>query len=98
MSNVREITAKITSLKADNLDLSMVPGLLDHNEISAENLDRLRDSVDDPMKLYAFRDVVYFFFIPSLCFQLEYPRSPEIRKWWLLKRVIALAAFLALNA
>lgn len=34
-----------------------------------------------------FGHFIYFLWAPTLCFQLSYPRSPRIRKWFLVKRI-----------
>jgi diacylglycerol O-acyltransferase-1 len=32
-------------------------------------------------------DIAYFTFAPTLCYQVEYPRTPKIRKLFLLRRI-----------
>jgi diacylglycerol O-acyltransferase-1 len=32
--------------------------------------------------------LAYFLIAPTLCYQLEYPKSPSIRVTWLMKRLI----------
>ncbi|KAK7898359.1 hypothetical protein WMY93_019212 [Mugilogobius chulae] len=34
-----------------------------------------------------YRDIYYFVFVPTLCYQLNFPRSPRIRKRFLLRRI-----------
>uniref|UniRef100_A0A8C4ZPC1 O-acyltransferase n=1 Tax=Gadus morhua TaxID=8049 RepID=A0A8C4ZPC1_GADMO len=34
-----------------------------------------------------YRDIYYFVFIPTLCYELNFPRSPRIRKRFLLRRL-----------
>lgn len=36
------------------------------------------------------KELVYFIFIPTLCYQLTYPRTSEIRYIWLVKRIVEL--------
>jgi len=36
------------------------------------------------------RNLGYFVIIPTLCYQLQYPQSPRIRKRWLAKRMVEL--------
>ena len=38
----------------------------------------------------------YFMVAPTLCFQFDYPRTPRIRKRWLVKRLIELVVSLSL--
>jgi len=35
-----------------------------------------------------FRDLMYFLFIPTLCYRLQYPRSPSIRFGFLFRRIV----------
>ncbi|XP_038078310.1 diacylglycerol O-acyltransferase 1-like [Patiria miniata] len=37
-----------------------------------------------------FKDLYYFAFAPTLCYELNFPRSPRIRKRFLLRRIIEL--------
>uniref|UniRef100_A0A8C1NK38 O-acyltransferase n=1 Tax=Cyprinus carpio TaxID=7962 RepID=A0A8C1NK38_CYPCA len=34
------------------------------------------------------RDIYYFIFVPTLCYELNFPRSPRIRKRFLLRRLL----------
>jgi diacylglycerol O-acyltransferase-1 len=34
------------------------------------------------------KKLAYFLIAPTLCYQLEYPKSPTIRIPWLLKRIV----------
>ena len=36
--------------------------------------------------------VLYFVVVPTLCYQIEYPRARRIRRVWLAKRLLELAA------
>lgn len=40
--------------------------------------------------------LAYFLIAPTLCYQLEYPKSPTIRVPWLLKRIVELFIICAL--
>lgn len=33
-------------------------------------------------------DFAYFLMAPTLCYQLWYPRTPEVRSWFVMRRVI----------
>lgn len=35
-----------------------------------------------------YRDLYYFLFAPTLCYELNFPRSPRIRKRFLLRRLL----------
>lgn len=41
----------------------------------------------DVFLLCLFLDMYYFVFAPTLCYQLNFPRSPRIRKSFLLRRL-----------
>ena len=43
---------------------------------------------DDILKIIKFKDYFMFIFMPTLCFQLKYPRTSTIRIWFLLKRIL----------
>lgn len=38
-------------------------------------------------------DLYYFIFAPTLCYELNFPRSPRIRKRFLLRRVLEMVRF-----
>lgn len=40
----------------------------------------------DILEIINIKDYVLFVFMPTLCFQLKYPRTSHIRVGWLLKR------------
>lgn len=40
-----------------------------------------------------YRDLYYFIFAPTLCYELNFPRSPRIRKRFLLRRVLEMVRF-----
>ena len=48
------------------------------------------------MPLLTRTRLYYFLIAPTLCYQLEYPRSPTRRYPWLLKRIIELLIISAL--
>ncbi|XP_077447292.1 diacylglycerol O-acyltransferase 1a [Stigmatopora argus] len=43
-----------------------------------------------------YRDMYYFVFAPTLCYQLNFPRSPRIRKRFLLRRLFEMLFFMQL--
>ncbi|XP_030076690.1 diacylglycerol O-acyltransferase 1 [Microcaecilia unicolor] len=43
-----------------------------------------------------YRDVYYFVFAPTLCYELNFPRSPRIRKRFLLRRLLEMLFFMQL--
>lgn len=57
------------------------------NEVTPDNLLILQKHAHDPIKLVDYKHFIYFLAAPTLCYQFMYPRSPAIRKLWLLKRV-----------
>lgn len=44
-----------------------------------------------------YRDLYYFIFAPTLCYELNFPRSPRIRKRFLLRRVLEMLFFTQLQ-
>ncbi|KAJ6661470.1 hypothetical protein lerEdw1_014379 [Lerista edwardsae] len=44
----------------------------------------------------SYRDMYYFLFAPTLCYELNFPRSPRIRKRFLLRRLLEMLFFLQL--
>ncbi|XP_058132168.1 diacylglycerol O-acyltransferase 1 isoform X2 [Dasypus novemcinctus] len=43
------------------------------------------------------RDLYYFLFAPTLCYELNFPRSPRIRKRFLLRRILEMLFFTQLQ-
>nr|XP_008100946.2 PREDICTED: diacylglycerol O-acyltransferase 1 [Anolis carolinensis] len=43
-----------------------------------------------------YKDMYYFIFAPTLCYELNFPRSPRIRKRFLLRRLFEMLFFLQL--
>lgn len=58
------------------------------NDIGTENMRIIEKYVDKPGELMKIKDLIYFFFAPTLCFQLHYPRTSRIRKLYLCKRIV----------
>ncbi|KAG3273379.1 diacylglycerol O-acyltransferase 1 isoform X4 [Ictidomys tridecemlineatus] len=44
-----------------------------------------------------YRDLYYFIFAPTLCYELNFPRSPRIRKRFLLRRLLEMLFFTQLQ-
>ncbi|XP_018887721.1 diacylglycerol O-acyltransferase 1 isoform X2 [Gorilla gorilla gorilla] len=44
-----------------------------------------------------YRDLYYFLFAPTLCYELNFPRSPRIRKRFLLRRILEMLFFTQLQ-
>ncbi|XP_054154678.1 diacylglycerol O-acyltransferase 1-like [Oppia nitens] len=44
-----------------------------------------------------YRDLYYFMFVPTLCYELNFPRSERIRKHLLIKRLIEMVFLVQLN-
>ncbi|KTG47131.1 hypothetical protein cypCar_00030262 [Cyprinus carpio] len=42
------------------------------------------------------RDIYYFIFVPTLCYELNFPRSPRIRKRFLLRRLLEMVFLMQL--
>ncbi|XP_062986058.1 diacylglycerol O-acyltransferase 1 [Elgaria multicarinata webbii] len=43
-----------------------------------------------------YKDMYYFLFAPTLCYELNFPRSPRIRKRFLLRRIFEMLFFIQL--
>lgn len=83
MRNIRLFIRKLESQKND-IDHQK---LFQQNEINEDNLGILKDLIKYKRDPQNFKDFVYFLFAPTLCFQLHYPKTKRIRKFWLFKRV-----------
>ncbi|XP_077209633.1 diacylglycerol O-acyltransferase 1 isoform X1 [Paroedura picta] len=59
------------------------------------NGDVVPSGVSYPANL-TYRDLYYFLFAPTLCYELNFPRSPRIRKRFLLRRLFEMLFFLQL--
>ncbi|XP_031803240.1 diacylglycerol O-acyltransferase 1 [Sarcophilus harrisii] len=56
------------------------------------NGDVVSSGVKYPANL-TYRDLYYFLFAPTLCYELNFPRSPRIRKRFLLRRLFEMLFF-----
>ncbi|KYO32369.1 diacylglycerol O-acyltransferase 1 [Alligator mississippiensis] len=56
------------------------------------NGDVAESSVSYPANL-SYKDLYYFLLAPTLCYELNFPRSPRIRKRFLLRRLIEMLFF-----
>lgn len=59
-----------------------------------QTLDTLQQHNFDLRRAVTFQHFLYFLFAPTLCFQLSYPRTPKLRPWFLLRRVLQLSSLL----
>ncbi|XP_003463783.2 diacylglycerol O-acyltransferase 1 isoform X2 [Cavia porcellus] len=60
------------------------------SEDSAQGIVRYPDNL-------TYRDLYYFIFAPTLCYELNFPRSPRIRKRFLLRRLLEILFFTQLQ-
>ncbi|CDH49971.1 diacylglycerol acyltransferase dgat2 [Lichtheimia corymbifera JMRC:FSU:9682] len=80
---------KLTSYALVNRELRQlyVNGKLDQNDDEDDEDNEVEDKdARYPNNIHPF-NLVYFFFAPTLCYQPSYPRSPEFRATFFLKRV-----------
>ncbi|KAK0074732.1 hypothetical protein PV325_007897, partial [Microctonus aethiopoides] len=66
----------------------------EHNELEFDDLpshDDDDDKLTKPLVKYPanlhIRDLVYYIFAPTLCYELNFPRTERIRKRFLMKRI-----------
>lgn len=60
------------------------------NEITRENLEVIRKYASNISGIVNVKDLMYFYFAPTLTFQLWYPRNPTIRWGWLARTTVEL--------
>eukprot|EP00897_Mesotaenium_endlicherianum_P002865 jgi/Mesen1/2606/ME000166S01728 len=57
-------------------------------------------AMDAPVVQYpdniTVRNMLYFLFAPTLCYQLGYPRSRHVRKGWVFRQLLVLVVFMGL--
>ncbi|XP_043088998.1 diacylglycerol O-acyltransferase 1a isoform X3 [Puntigrus tetrazona] len=70
---------------------SMTPGPSVHGANGSTGYTR----VSYPANL-THRDIYYFVFVPTLCYELNFPRSPRIRKRFLLRRLLEMVFLMQL--
>ncbi|XP_042201578.1 diacylglycerol O-acyltransferase 1 isoform X1 [Callorhinchus milii] len=67
---------------------------------SAPGLKKENGEVVQPVAVYpgnlTYKDMYYFLFAPTLCYELNFPRSPRIRKRFLLRRLFEMLFFIQL--
>lgn len=56
-------------------------------QLSEANFRLLLEKPDLEQHL-SLKEFVYYIFMPSLCYQLRYPRTESIRIGWLLRRIL----------
>lgn len=61
------------------------------NEINDENLEIVVKVFNNPLSLISKVKLMEYFFFPTLCYQLVFPRTSKIRPFWVLKRIFELA-------
>ena len=61
--------------------------MFNHFEISEYNLSIIQKYEGEREKIISLNRLFYFLLAPTLCYQLEYPRTANIRKSWLIKRI-----------
>ncbi|XP_006038352.2 diacylglycerol O-acyltransferase 1 [Alligator sinensis] len=89
----REQRAKDESARLGELGTSPAPAK--RNSASGQktaNGDVVESSVSYPANL-SYKDLYYFLLAPTLCYELNFPRSPRIRKRFLLRRLIEMLFF-----
>ena len=58
------------------------------NQVNDKNLHLLLEAVNNPLVILNFKYFVTWIFMPTLCYQLDFPRTTKIRKYWLFKRCV----------
>ncbi|KRX01526.1 hypothetical protein PPERSA_01429 [Pseudocohnilembus persalinus] len=91
--NIYYTAKRIRFLQKDKKNLDE---FISKKEASIENLQLIQKFAGQPSSLLKFKDFIYFTCAPTLCFQLLYPRTPRIRKGWLLKRIVEFIMLLSL--
>ncbi|CAL0330296.1 unnamed protein product [Lupinus luteus] len=78
---------KLVSYAHTNYDLRAISKSTEKGEAvtSTLNIDYTYD--------VSFKSLVYFTVAPTLCYQPSYPRTPSIRKGWLLRQIVKLIIF-----
>lgn len=83
-NNVREGKSN----KSRNRRPSISIAELQHNHHSEEKLNNDGDDLIQYPDNLTFKDLAYFLFAPTLCYELNFPRTTRIRKRFLLKRIL----------
>lgn len=95
MHDVRNIIEYMKLLVINHKDLAKWDEFFDPTEISSKNIDVIKEQMNHPENLVTLGNISYLFFAPTLCYQLEYPRTKEIRIYWLIGQVCQLGLLLA---
>ncbi|XP_028673929.1 diacylglycerol O-acyltransferase 1a [Erpetoichthys calabaricus] len=88
--DVNKWCREIRQAKARTLSRS-----LSYPVVDKANGEVLQTQVTYPGNL-TLRDLYYFIFAPTLCYELNFPRSPRIRKRFLLRRLFEMLFFMQL--
>jgi hypothetical protein len=74
----------VTSIGEDQLSKEVkVADLID-----LKNWEIIRKHKSDLSQLVNLKDFLYFIMAPTFCYQLYYPRNPDIRWGWVFKRCV----------
>ncbi|KAK2412447.1 diacylglycerol O-acyltransferase 1A [Trifolium repens] len=78
---------KLISYAHTNYDLRALTNSIEKGEVLPNTL-----HMDYPYDV-SFKSISYFMVAPTLCYQPRYPRSPFIRKGWVLRQLVKLIIF-----
>ncbi|KAF1887533.1 hypothetical protein Lal_00040587 [Lupinus albus] len=78
---------KLVSYAHTNYDLRAISKSTEKGEAVTNTLNM------DYTYYVSFKSLVYFMVAPTLCYQPSYPRTPSIRKGWLLRQIVKLIIF-----
>ena len=53
-------------------------------EVSPQNREIMEKYKDNMEEFITVKNLLYFILVPTLCYQLHYPKTQKIRKFWLL--------------
>ena len=60
-------------------------------EVSKENSLIIQNHSEDISSIVNIKEILYFYFAPTLTYQLWYPRTSKIRGWWLARELFQFA-------
>jgi len=84
---VNDVNDYLETIRIKRVTIDNKRQYFSQEQISDHNLDILLKK-QDILHIINLKDYILYIFMPTLSFQLSYPRSPRIRIWWLLKRIL----------
>ncbi len=90
-NSIQNNSVQNNSIQNNSIQNNSIQNSVQNNSIV--NCNKSEDQVDYPNNLNLV-DMYYFMFAPTLCYELNFPRSKRIRKRFLIKRILEIVSLM----